>query len=146
MDLTVKSYAFDRNSHKIQTLTVEKIFQFEYHISMNGGKLMEKIKSRKYNIVLSAPIGDKKGVLNAHIFQDRLEGELIIMKNENYFCGTIQKNGSCEISGHIKTLSGIVDYSGTGYLDSKTVTLVLNTRNRNLIVTGEIQDKGGNDS
>ena len=104
---------------------------------------MEKIKVYRYEIVLSAPIGDKKGFFTVDIIQDKIEGSLIIMSNKNYFCGTIKSNGSCEISGYIKTLTGIVDYHGSGYLDEENLTLVLNTGNRKLIVSGKALSKGG---
>lgn len=101
---------------------------------------MEKLR---YDIVLSAPIGDKKGTLEAEIDGERLEGRLIIMRNENYFCGTIGENGGCEISGRIKTLTGNVAYIGKGRLGGGSLALVLDTGKRKLVVTGEIGGKGG---
>ena len=80
---------------------------------------MVNIKKYQYEILLSTLIGNKNGILSVAVMQDKLEGSLIIMKNENHFCGTIKPDGSCEISGSIKTLTGSVDYHGDGYIDQQ---------------------------
>jgi hypothetical protein len=102
---------------------------------------MENIRSFQYEIVLSTSIGDKKGIITINTVQDKLEGNLIIMKHKNYFCGTIKPNGSCEISGSIRTLIGTVDYHGEGYIDQQTVTLILNTGKRKFVVSGKALTK-----
>ncbi|MGN0607486.1 MAG: hypothetical protein ACI4JM_13290 [Oscillospiraceae bacterium] len=98
---------------------------------------MKNIKRFQYKIVLSTSIGDKNGIMTADIVNDKLEGNLIVMKNENYFCGNIKPNGSCEISGCIKTLIGTVSYNGEGYIDEQSATLVLNTGKRKFVVSGK---------
>lgn len=103
--------------------------------------IMGNIKSCQYEIVLSTPIGDKKGILTVNIVHDRIEGNLIVMKNENYYCGRIKPDGSCEISGRIRTLIGVVDYHGEGYIAEQTVTLVLNTGKRKFVVSGKTLKK-----
>ncbi|MGN0632687.1 MAG: hypothetical protein ACI4JW_02350 [Oscillospiraceae bacterium] len=103
---------------------------------------MDNIRNFEYEIVLSAPIGNKKGILSVNIARDKLEGDLIIMKNENHFCGSVKPDGSCVISGGIKTLIGAVDYHGEGYIDEQTVTLVLNTGKRKFVVSGNRLIKG----
>ncbi|MGN1133889.1 MAG: hypothetical protein ACI4RN_05465 [Oscillospiraceae bacterium] len=104
---------------------------------------MDSIKRYNYNIIMAAPIGDKKGTLKVEIIDNKLEGSLVIMKNENYFYGSIKSNGSCEVMGDIKTLTGTVEYQGEGYLDMQTVTLVLNAGSNSLIITGKASDEGG---
>lgn len=104
---------------------------------IEGGQIMVNIKKYQYEILLSTLIGNKNGILSVAVMQDKLEGSLIIMKNENHFCGTIKPDGSCEISGSIKTLTGSVDYHGDGYIDQQIVTLVLNTGKRKLFVSGK---------
>lgn len=106
---------------------------------------MNEAKTLRYDIVLAAPIGDKNGELTVSIINDHIEGELIIMHNRNYFCGSIDDEGSCEISGNIKTLNDNVEYSGSGYINGENVTLILNTGNRKLLVTGK-KTKGGKDT
>lgn len=97
---------------------------------------MDKIKIYKYDIVLTAPIGDRKGTLTAEIINSKLEGNLFIMKHDNYFCGTIDNYGRCSISGSIKTLPKIVSYDGSGFMDGENLTLTLNIGSRKLIMTG----------
>ncbi|MGN1114739.1 MAG: hypothetical protein ACI4RC_06435 [Oscillospiraceae bacterium] len=104
---------------------------------------MESTKRYHYDIIMTAPIGDKKGVLKVNIINNKIEGSLAVMKNENYFCGSIKSNGSCEVMGNIKTLTGTVEYHGEGYLDMQTVTLVLNAGNNSLVVTGKAIYEGG---
>lgn len=102
---------------------------------------MENIKSYQYEIILSAPIGDKKGYLTVNIAQGKLDGNLIVMKNKNYFSGIIKPNGNCEISGSIKTLIGSVDYHGEGYVDEQTAMLILNAGKRKLIISRKLLTK-----
>lgn len=97
----------------------------------------------RYDVTLAAPIGDKKGELTVNIANDVIEGELLVMNSRNYFCGSIGVDGSCEISGNIKTLNADLEYSGSGYLNAETVTLILNTGNRKLLVTGKRSNEGG---
>lgn len=98
---------------------------------------MEVNQNYRYDILLSAPIGDKKGVLTINIFQDKLNGDLVLMKHKNHISGTIDQNGKCIISGTIKTLTKIINYNGSGYIDEQVATLILNTSGGNLIISGK---------
>ena len=97
---------------------------------------MNERKHLKYNIVMNTTIGDKIGTLFAKIADDTLECVIIVMKNENYFSGTIDSYGKFKIHGHLKTLTNNIDCKGEGYLDDSTITFTLNAEGRNLIVTG----------
>ena len=107
---------------------------------------MNDTKTLKYKVTLFAPIGDKNGELAVRIVGEQVEGELIVMHNHNYFCGSIRNDGSCEISGNIKTLSENVEYTASGYIRPQAVTLVLYAGGKKLLVTGEAINEGGNDS
>ncbi|MGN0575745.1 MAG: hypothetical protein ACI4J2_06905 [Ruminococcus sp.] len=102
---------------------------------------MNSIRNYRYSIVLSTPIGEKKGIMTFDTFHDKIDGSLFIMRNENYFCGIIKSDGKCNISGSIKTLAGNVNYHAEGYIDEYTVTLVLNTGKRKFIISGELLQK-----
>ena len=97
---------------------------------------MNEQKHLKYNIVLNTTIGNKIGKMYAKIIDDTLECVIIVMKNENYFSGTIDSYGKFKIYGHLKTLTNNIDCNGEGYLDDSSITFKLNAEGRNLIVTG----------
>lgn len=98
---------------------------------------MEKAITYQYDIVLNAPIGEKKGVIKAHVFDEKIEGEIMIMRHSNYFSGTISKDGCCEIYGSIKTLLGSISYSGCGTFSHDEINLRLNTENTVMTVCGK---------
>ena len=97
---------------------------------------MNELKHLKYNIVLNTTIGNKIGKMSAKIADDTLECVIIVMKNENYFSGTINSYGKFKIHGHLKTLTNNIDCDGEGYLDDSSITFKINAEGRNLIVTG----------
>ncbi|MGN1404186.1 MAG: hypothetical protein ACI4XB_07685 [Ruminococcus sp.] len=97
----------------------------------------------QYNIVLSAPIGDKIGTLSAEVQDGNVQGILSVMEHENPFHGTVDAKGNCEISGTLKTLLRSVAYQGTGFLDSKEITLCLEIKKRTLLLTGTAIHYGG---
>lgn len=100
-------------------------------------------KYLKYNIVLNTNIGNKIGTLSAKITDDTLECVIIVMKNENYFSGTINSYGKFKIHGHLKTLTNNINCKGEGYLDDSSITFTLNAEGRNLIVSGTSVVKAG---
>ncbi len=100
-------------------------------------------KHLKYNIVLNTNIGNKIGTLSAKITDDTLECVIIVMKNENYFSGTINSYGKFKIHGHLKTLTNNINCKGEGYLDDSSITFTLNAEGRNLIVSGTSVMKAG---
>ena len=100
-------------------------------------------KNLKYNCILSAPIGDKKGIFTAKIIDDKIEGNLHIMKYDNYFCGKIDNTGHCSISGNLKTLPKTLSYEASGYMDENVVTLTLDIGKRKLVLTGKKAVEGG---
>ncbi|MGN1482047.1 hypothetical protein [Porcipelethomonas sp.] len=104
---------------------------------------MENIKTNKYEIVLSSPIGDKKGMLTTEISGDKINGIINIMKYDNFFSGNVDEEGNCHISGALKTIIRNTEYKATGFLDSDKITLVLETDKRKLILTGTALISGG---
>ncbi len=104
---------------------------------------MNERKQLKYNIVLNTNIGNKIGTLSAKINDDTLECVIAVMKNENYFSGTINSYGKFKIQGHLKTLTNNINCKGEGYLDDSSITFTLNAEGRDLIVSGTSVVKAG---
>lgn len=107
---------------------------------------MSDTKTLRYKVTLFAPIGDKNGELAVRAAGEQVEGELMVMQNKNYFCGSIKSDGSCMVSGNIRTLNDNVEYTASGYITPQAVTLVLYAGRKRLLVTGEAINEGGNDS
>ncbi len=106
---------------------------------------MDVGKHLNYNIVLNTTIGNKTGTLSAKIADDALECVIEVMKNKNFFSGTIDSYGKFKMSGHLKTLTDNIKCKGEGYLDYSSITFTLNAEGRNLIVTGTSVVKAGDD-
>ncbi len=107
---------------------------------------MRKQELYLYNITLSAPIGNKVGILSAEVQESRVQGILSIMEHDNPFIGTIDEEGNCEISGTLKTMLKNVAYRGIGFFDSKEVTICLKIKKRVLVLTGTAINSGGDDA
>lgn len=103
---------------------------------------MSKTKKYQYSILLSAPIGDRKGFVIVKIFGNQIEGNLAVMSHDNHFCGKRKNDGTFEIAGCIRTLAGIVDYHGSGFLDENGLSFLLETERQKMILTGKILNIG----
>lgn len=87
--------------------------------------------------------GEEIGTLSAEVQGGNVRGILSVMEHENPFHGTVDSKGNCEISGTLKTLLRSVAYQGTGFLDSKEITLCLEIKKRTLVLTGTAIHYGG---
>lgn len=99
---------------------------------------MCEVKKYQYKIVLAAPIGDRKGFAAVEIFGNQIEGNLAVMNHDNHFCGKRKNDDTFEIAGCIRTLTGIVDYHGSGFLGENGISFLLETERQKMILSGEI--------
>lgn len=106
---------------------------------------MCEIKKYQYRIVLAAPIGDRKGFATVKIFGNQIEGNLAVMNHDNHFCGKRKNDGIFEIAGCIRTLTEIVDYHGSGFLDENGLSFLLETGCQKMILTGKILNIGNDE-
>lgn len=100
--------------------------------------------SFKYEIVLIAVIGDRHGTLSADITDNRINGVIHVMDQDNHFSGTVDEKGNCNISGTIKTLLRNAEYTAEGFLDKSRITLSLDINGKKMIIAGTAADNGGN--
>lgn len=69
-----------------------------------------------YNISLSTNMGIKKGTMSIEVQNEKIEGILEIMQNENYFFGTFTDRRTFTFEGMLKTFSSFVEYVAQGYI------------------------------
>ena len=83
-----------------------------------------------YDIVLQAPLGDRRGVLELVIQDKKVNGTLDALGYKTICSGVIDSEGNCSLQGSIKTFMSEFDYTGIGYVDNTRVDIKLsNSRN-----------------
>lgn len=95
------------------------------------------MKLYEYEIVLSTPIGDRKGVLSIKIDNDRLEGVLSVLEQNNDVSGRINTEGICFMEGGIKTIVQTIPFQAEGELNDQSIHLVLHTVKDNMMIIGQ---------
>lgn len=85
-----------------------------------------------YDIVLQTQLGDKFGKMILAIDNGNLSGSLSVLGYSMPCSGKMDDAGHCVICGQLQTFMSLIDYSGTGHADSKSVDfqLISNHTNR----------------
>jgi len=89
-----------------------------------------------YDIVLSTPLGQRRGTMTMSIGGQKIEGVFDIMRNRNPFWGQMGENGDFRIQGRLITLVRTIEYTACGHLDRETVELTLQEKRGRLHVSG----------
>ena len=82
---------------------------------------------RKYRICLSAPLGDRTGIMVIHEDAGKVDGTLNVMNKENRFSGILSADGQLTLSGVIQTLVSTVRYTAAGTISGRKILLNLKT-------------------
>lgn len=101
--------------------------------------MKEKV-NRIYKIQLQTSVGPRYGFLTCQVRNDRISGELDILKHVEPFFGKIDADGNCEFSGQIITLMWTINYVATGVVTADHINLTLLSEQGKFYITGEMSD------
>lgn len=92
---------------------------------------------RKYNIIMSVPLGNRYGTLAFTENDGNIIGILTILENQDTFMGTIGSDGALEFSGKIESLLRVIAYNAKGKITGSKIELHLSGTKDNFFITGE---------
>lgn len=87
-----------------------------------------KAKTSVYDVRLGTPVGKRKGIMTVHIDGGRVYGVLDILGHSESFDGSISREGSCIITGIVKTLMRTVNYIASGFIKDSELSLTVTDR------------------
>ena len=79
---------------------------------------------RFYDVELSTPLGKRSGSLHLSVFGERFCGTLDLMKAENAIRGQTSNDGSCRVTGSIRTRMGTYCFEGEGRILPERIELL----------------------
>ena len=85
------------------------------------------MSEKKYQICLSAPLGERSGTMIMCESNGRVDGWLEVMNRKNMFSGTVSADRQIELSGVLQTLISTVRYTATGTISGQRILLNLKT-------------------
>ena len=91
---------------------------------------------------MHTPVGTRHGTISLRIDQNRMIGQLNILRHCNPFEGIIDEFGNCRIHGSFTTLMRTVPYTAAGHIGMDTLNLSLTGERNVLHITGVAQKKG----
>lgn len=83
------------------------------------------MKKYYYKVMLNTELGKKKGTMNIHIHENKVEGLLNLLKHSEPIYGTVDIDGSCQLHGKIVTLLKELAYVATGHIGDDNLNLNL---------------------
>lgn len=98
-----------------------------------------------YKIIMDTQLGSKYGTMLLKIEDNKIEGNMCILANEELIHGEMLGNGMCRLRGRIVTLMRTVEYTAEGYLDDKKIDLILHGERNNFHISGIVSqlEEGG---
>lgn len=91
---------------------------------------------RIYDVELSMPLGKRSGSLRLSVFGARFCGTLDLMKAENAIRGQTSNDGSCRVTGSIRTRMSTYRFEGEGRILPERIELLLRCRSIKLPLRG----------
>lgn len=91
---------------------------------------------KSYDIVMSTPIGKRKGTLILNITGNIFTGIMHILGSNNNIKGSLNNDGTCLFSGSFATRFHSYNYKGDGLIMTDSILLNLVVFNRTYVVTG----------
>ena len=85
------------------------------------------MNTKKYRSCMSAPLGQRKGILSFQEAGGRVDGCLEMMNRKNAFFGRLSKDGQIILYGAFQTLISTVQYTATGSISGRKIRLNLKT-------------------
>lgn len=96
-----------------------------------------------YDILMSTPLGQKKGELKAKIENGKLTGFLSLFGNTELIEGTVDEHGNCSLKGKFITLMKSVDFTADGTIDMDIMRLALKGERGYYEIMGQLRKPGG---
>lgn len=90
-----------------------------------------------YRISLATQIGIRTGNLLLSVIGNRIDGTLDILGQHQHCTGVLGNDGSCTLTGQLKTLCSVYEYTATGHFDENNVLLNLNYEHGILRLAGQ---------
>lgn len=82
-----------------------------------------------YDVRLSTPVGKRKGIMTVHKEHGRVYGTLDILGHSESFEGCLSSEGSCIITGTVKTLMRTINYIASGFINDSELSLTVTDKN-----------------
>lgn len=82
-----------------------------------------------YDVRLMTPVGKRKGIMTVHKEHGRVYGVLDILGHSESFDGYISAEGSCVITGIVKTLMRTINYIASGFINDSELSLTVTDKN-----------------
>ena len=82
---------------------------------------------RKYRICITVPLGERVGTMMIKEKDDCIDGWIDIMNERNTISGIVSSDGQVVFSGTLKTLMNNFNFTASGYVKDKAITLTLKT-------------------
>ena len=93
-------------------------------------------ESRSYDVELNTMLGKRCGQLRLRLFEGSLSGVLCLMKSENPIHGRTFADGTCSLTGSIRTRMGVYPFDGRGLLLAERIEAQLRCRGASLLLRG----------
>lgn len=76
-----------------------------------------------YDILLSTPLGKKRGELTAKVENGKLVGYLSLLGHTEPIDGSVDENGNCELKGKLITLLNTIPFTADGTIKRDSLRL-----------------------
>ena len=76
-----------------------------------------------YDILLSTPLGKKRGELTAKVENGKLVGYLSLLGHTEPIDGSVDENGNCELKGKLITLLNTIPFTADGMIKQDSLRL-----------------------
>lgn len=103
---------------------------------VNTVKTHPALETRSYDVELNTALGKRCGQLKLQLSEGSLSGVLYLMKSENPIRGSVLADGTCSLTGSIRTRMGVYPFDGKGLLRSERIEAQLRCRGESLSLRG----------
>ena len=93
-------------------------------------------ESRNYDVELNTMLGKRIGQLKLLLSEGSFSGVLCLMKSENPIQGRTLADGTCSLTGFIRTRMGVYPFDGKGRMLSERIEAQLRCKGLNLSLRG----------
>lgn len=94
-------------------------------------------KKYSYRVSLATQMGTRTGNLLLSVIGNKIDGILDILGQRQHCTGELGDDGNCTLSGQLKTLCSVYDYTATGHFDENNILLNLKYKHGILRLVGQ---------
>lgn len=91
---------------------------------------------KKYDIVMKTPLGERYGTIVLNCENNRLFGEIDLLKASQPFAGMVDENGNCSFCGTLISLVRTIAYKAVGKISENAIDLMLTGERNEFHITG----------